>query len=108
MIYKKINTELVVTELNGKYYVSVYMNPREVKGGYEVDEYHLVMPEQPTYNTLIAALVRVRYSSDDMEAIINNYLLDTQNPDASATFREMQIWRQTVKAFAKKIYNKED
>ena len=56
-----------------------------------------------TYNYLVDKLVRARYSADHIEAIINNYLLDTTNKDYLKEFNDMQEWRKESKSIANKV-----
>ena len=55
------------------------------------------------YNYLVDKLVRVRYSADHIEAIINNYLLNTTYKDYLKEFNDMQEWRKKAKNLANKI-----
>lgn len=50
--------------------------------------------------TVIAQIVNSRYSNDEMQAIINNYLLDASDEEAVAEFKEMQAWRKHAKEIA--------
>ena len=58
-----------------------------------------------TYNVsnLINAFVREKYSVSQVEAIINNYLLDATNEEYLKEFNDMQEWRKEAKSIAKKI-----
>lgn len=57
------------------------------------------------YKKLVARLVRERYSQDDVEAIINNYLFDPQDEKAQLEFSELQTYREKCKMEAhNKIY----
>lgn len=50
-----------------------------------------------TYPDIVTLIIRERYSADQMEAIINNYLADqSDNADMTA----MQTWRQHAKEVA--------
>lgn len=60
-------------------------------------------PGPLSYDALVAALVRTRYSDDAMTAIINNHLLDGNDADTEAEWEEMQAWRREAKALAKQI-----
>lgn len=60
-------------------------------------------PGPLSYDALVAALVRTRYSDDAMTAIINNHLLDGNDADTEAEWEEMQQWRREAKALAKQI-----
>lgn len=55
------------------------------------------------YDSLVAALVRGRYSDDAMMAIINNHLLDPANAATAAEWAAMQAWRAQAKATARRL-----
>lgn len=59
--------------------------------------------KQSSYGELVERLVRKRYSQSQVEAIINNYLDDSENEQHKAEFLEMQAYRKQCKAEAKKI-----
>jgi hypothetical protein len=59
------------------------------------------------YAGIIAAIVRSKYSADDMEAVINNYLL-TKTTLHKAEWNEMQSWRALAKATAETILTNEE
>lgn len=54
-----------------------------------------------TYETLVSDIVKSEYSSDKMEAVINNYLLNPENVEHKAEFDNMQQWREQAKIIAK-------
>ena len=58
-----------------------------------------------TYNVsnLISAFIREKYSVSQVEAIVNNYLLDNTNKEYLKEFNDMQEWRKQAKSIAKKI-----
>ena len=58
-----------------------------------------------TYNVsdLISAFIRERYSVSQVEAIVNNYLLDNTNEEYLKEFNDMQAYRREVKSIAKEI-----
>lgn len=58
---------------------------------------------KPTYSQLVAAIVQSRYPNDDMQAIINNHLLDDGDAEHEAEWQAMQTWRAEAKVQAKKI-----
>ena len=57
--------------------------------------------KQASYGELIEQLVRRRYSQSQVEAIINNYLDDSENEQYKAEFLEMQAYRKECKRIAK-------
>lgn len=53
--------------------------------------------KEKRYGKLISRLVRQRYSQDDVEAIVNNYLSDPQDGTYQLEFRELQAYREQCK-----------
>jgi hypothetical protein len=52
---------------------------------------------------IIDTIIRERYSASQVEAIVNNYLLDTTNEEYLKEFNDMQEWRKQAKSIAKKV-----
>ena len=50
--------------------------------------------------TVISTLIRQKYRDDEMQAIINNYLLDPEDAEAVAEFNMMQEYRRFAKTVA--------
>lgn len=50
--------------------------------------------------TVISTIIRHRYSDDEMQAIINNYLLDPSDEESIGEFYEMQNYRRFAKSVA--------
>lgn len=73
------------------------------------DVYHFkyasLLPDNYNYGGLIDAIIRLKYTSKDMEAIINNYLINSDSDEYKNEFLEMQAWRQFAKAEAKKHFD---
>ena len=81
---------------------------------------------QWNYNGIVNAIIRDKYTADEMEAITNNmnaitgeffnvlvtdgiikatkYLVDSINSENTANFTEMQAWRAMAKRTAKEIF----
>lgn len=59
--------------------------------------------KQSSYGELVERLVRKRYSQSQVEAIINNYLDDSENTQYKTEFLELQAYRKECKAEAKNI-----
>lgn len=57
----------------------------------------------PTYGMVVSAIIHGRYSDNDMQAIINNHLLEDGNEEHEAEWSAMQEWRATAKSMAKQI-----
>lgn len=53
--------------------------------------------KQKRYGKLVARLVRERYSQDEVEAIVNNYLSDPQDGTYQLEFSELQAYREQCK-----------
>lgn len=54
-------------------------------------------------DTVISALIRQKYRDDEMQAIINNYLLDQDDKEAVEEFNMMQEYRKFAKNLADKF-----
>lgn len=59
------------------------------------------------YGGLVNALISIKYPSDMMTAVINNYLLDPENVEAKTEFNVMQDYRKECKAIARTIIDNE-
>ena len=57
------------------------------------------------YETMVSAMVSARYSTDKMQAIINNRLLDDGNEEHEAEYNAMQAWRAEAKQIATEAMN---
>lgn len=68
-------------------------------------KYVPVSPEDYTYGGVVDAIIGVKYSLRDCLAILNNYILDSENDKYSKEFFELQDWRQYAKTEAKKYFN---
>lgn len=60
-------------------------------------------PGQWRRDLIISALIRTRYSADDMEAIAMNVLADLSNSEARAAHKAMQQWRKRAKQWATEL-----
>lgn len=64
----------------------------------------ITMPVGVTdYGSIVSALINAKYNNDQMQAIVNNKLLNDGDPDHEAAFQEMQAWRTEAKRIAKEI-----
>lgn len=60
-------------------------------------------PGPLTYDALVAALIRTRYSDDRMASVINNRMAAPDDADIAAEWEQMQQWRREAKDLAKQI-----
>ena len=58
------------------------------------------------YDVVVSAIIRAKYTTDRMEAIMNNILGDNANEKRKNEFAEMQAWREVAKVEAKKIFER--
>lgn len=58
------------------------------------------------YNGIVDALISYKYPADKMQAIINNYLLESEDETVLSEFMDMQSWRSESKKIAKEILEK--
>lgn len=54
-------------------------------------------------NAIITAIVRLRYSADDVEAIVNNVLSDPLDESRMAEYKALQEWRKKAKEYASEL-----
>lgn len=104
MTIKKIDDNII--------YASININVENINNRYEWDE--LVLPEfalndihkadkDTKYGVLIAHIIKAYYNDHQMSAIVNNYIMDTEDEDHKAEFMEMQRIRKLAKDTAKQI-----
>lgn len=67
-------------------------------------KYACVLPDNYNYSGLIDAIIRIKYTSKDMEGIINNYLMDMDSNKYKNEFLEMQEWRKFAKMEAREHF----
>ena len=73
-------------------------------GTYKYQTYTL-KPAVLDYDSIVNAIVSKEYPNDKMQAVINNYLLDTSNEDTTKEFNDMQAFRKKAKDWAKDLLN---
>ena len=56
-----------------------------------------------TYAHVVSAIIKERYDSDSMQAIINNHLADSESEEHAKEFADMQAWRVKAKEVAKLV-----
>lgn len=52
------------------------------------------------YGTIVSAIINDRYNNDQMQAIVNNYLLDPEEATHKEAMDNMQAWRSHAKTVA--------
>lgn len=107
--------------------VNLLLGEREDEMGQREYEYISVEVFPLTYDNIVSAIIRGKYTADEMEAITNNmtatvgeflnvlvgegivkatkYLVDNIDSDKTKAFKEMQEWRRMAKDKAKEIIN---
>lgn len=69
-----------------------------------LDDNRIVLPfYEFEKSNIINNIIRERYSASQVEAIVNNYLLDATNKDYLKEFNDMQEWRKKAKSIARKV-----
>lgn len=84
----------------------VRFNIQHTDQGWECDEVeysHRENLQESDYGSLVSAIVRGRYSEDDVEAIVNNYLAAPDEGAHTADFQQLQQWRSEAKIRAREI-----
>jgi hypothetical protein len=86
--------------IRGVNYKSINFDIKEVEEGFEWES--VEMPQTKwNYSGVVDALVQHKYPIDKMQAVINNYLLDSEDAYAIDEFNKMQTWRKEAKEIAK-------
>ena len=81
-------------------FTAINFNIKEVEDGFKWD--CVTMPYVDfEYGKIVDAIVTFKYPNDKMQAVINNYLLEPENPEYITAFNEMQAWRKEAKEIAK-------
>lgn len=75
----------------------------ETENGYEYYTAELSLGGVWRRDLIISAIIRTKYSTDEMEAIAMNVLADFTNRDARNEHRAMQQWRQKAKQWATEL-----
>lgn len=61
-----------------------------------------------TRGAIISAIVRLRYTDDAMQSVVNNYLDEPRTKEAEADMEEMQNWRKLAKEVATQRFTEDD
>ena len=88
----------------GQQIATFSVSEKQNDGTYKYQIYTLE-PAVLDYDSIVNAIVSKEYPNDKMQAIINNYLLDTSNKDTTKEFNDMQAFRKKAKDWAKDLLN---
>ena len=113
-IGKESPTVMTITKIGNEItYASINVNILQLTDGtYEWDQLELPSfalnnihnaDDDTKYSVLIAHIVKAYYNDNQMDAVINNYLLDQENESYKSEFNKMQKVRATAKSTAKEI-----
>lgn len=83
----------------------IRFNIEEVEGGYECDEVEYTHKEPLTeddYASMVSALVRSKFSQDEVEAIQLNYM-ESKTTEHKNEFAALKAWRAIVKERARAV-----
>lgn len=75
-------------------------------GTYECEEVEYNHKEDLSpsdFGSMVSCIIRGKYSEDDVEAILNNYLADPENERYVAEFNRLQSWRNEAKERTRSI-----
>jgi epoxyqueuosine reductase QueG len=97
LIFKKLNT--YVDHAQRRYVAVLFDTLDFTKRPIELK----INPSDLTYERLVSILIELNYPNDKMQAIINNYLLDSTDENVINEFSEMQNYRKLCKEVAKQI-----
>lgn len=102
-IYTEIPPIVAYTTSRDYVYVSINFHIQEVDGGYTCDSVAVKLDHYPgddDYPAFVSALVRFKYSQDDMEAMLCNYDITPRTEKVKQDMAEMQAWRAESKEIA--------
>ena len=88
----------------GQQIATFSVSEKQDNGTYKYQTYTL-KPAVLDYDSIVNAIISKEYPSDKMQAIINNYLLDSSNEDTTKEFNDMQAFRKKAKDWAKDLLN---
>lgn len=86
----------------GQNIFTVAFDINETADGYEFETAELP-PGMWRKDLIISAIIRAKYSADEMEAITNNVLADITDRNAREEHRAMQQWRMKAKQWAREL-----
>ena len=86
--------------IRGVNYKTINFDIKEVDNGFEWESVEMLQTKWD-YSGVVDALVQYKYPIDKMQAVINNYLLDSEDAYAIEEFNKMQAWRKEAKEIAK-------
>ena len=105
MTYEEMPQMYVVEKTKHAVHTTVNFDIEETEDGYTCNSVTIVTDEPinaDSYGLIVASIIRMRYSADDVEAIVNNYLL-TKTAEHKSEMSAMQDWRKKAKEVAKSI-----
>lgn len=88
----------------GQQVATFSVSEKQDDGTYKYQTYTLE-PAVLDYDSIVNTIISKEYPSDKIQAIINNYLLDTSNEDTTKEFNDMQAFRKKAKDWAKDLLN---
>lgn len=91
----------------GERHYFLNFNIEETEGGYSSESAFISIDRdltQEDYGLVVSAIVRSRYSQDEVEAIVNNYLY-SKTDEHKSEWRDLQEWRARAKEIATEILN---
>lgn len=93
----------------GQSIATITVSEKQDDGTYKYKQFTL-SPATLDYDSICNAIISAAYPNDKMQAVINNYLLDSSDEAIVAEFNEMQDFRKQAKVWAKDIlaYAKEN
>lgn len=87
------------------YHTSINYQIEEVEGGFDVES-AIVVTDRPIceedYGIIVTAIIRAKYSADDVEAIQLNYM-ETKTTEHKNQFASLKEWRKVAKEKAREV-----
>lgn len=62
----------------------------------------------PKYGEVVSDIINDHYTADEMQAIINNHLMESESEEHHAEFVAMQEWRAKAKEIARRVIDNDN
>lgn len=105
MIYEQRPPIASVSRTPKGYHTTINFNIQETDGGFAANSVTITTSSPITsddYGIIVSAIVRCKYSADEVEAIVNNYLF-SKTEASENDMSKMQEWRALAKDVAKSV-----
>ena len=104
-IYEEIPQLITVAVTKKGYHTTINFNIEEVEGGYTAESVTVITDTpicEDDYGKIVSAIVRFKFSQDEVEAIQLNYM-ESKTTEHKNEFFELRDWRAFAKQKAREV-----